>query len=170
MPRWKVRNLRKKNNPKNGFGVLEILIVIAFVSMAFSGVYQLFLSSTWTLQHGARKVEALYLAQEGIEVVRTLQKKSWTDSILTLTDGTAHYPVLSGNEWTLSLTDPGPINSLYTRTVVLNIAYRNADDDISDSGVEDPKTKKVTSRVTWVERGSNREVMLETYLTNYLNN
>ncbi len=78
--------------------------------------------------------------------------------------------MVSGDKWVLSTTDPGPIDNLYTRIVIVEAVSRDANDDIAAGGTEDPSTKKVTATVSWQDAGRSKEVVLTTYITNFLGN
>ena len=162
--------MTKKQTQPNGFGIVEIIVAIAVISLTFLSIYQLLLTSARLMNDDTRRIEALYLAQEGIEVVRLLRNQSWSSGIAPVIPETLYYPMLENNAWTLSRSDPGPQNGRFTRTIMLHTAYRDSNDTLSESGTEDPDTRKVTVTVTWQEREQARSVTLETYLANFLNN
>ncbi len=156
---------------EQGIGAVEMMVVVAIVGIAFAGLFQLFVLSTRPIHASARETEAVYLAEEAIEAVRILRNNGWAANIATLTNGATYYPTLSGGTWTLSSTNPGLINNLYTRTVVVRAVNRDSSDNITPSGgTLDPNTKKITATVTWSERASTKNIVVETYLTNFLNN
>lgn len=155
----------KKN--KKGFSLIDIIVALAIIGLVFIGIYQLFIISTQASYTRSKKMEAVQLAQETIEAVRTLRNNGWTDNMTTLAEDTEYYLVLSGDEWTLSVIPTSLINDLFDRTVLLESVYRDEDDNIADSGTLDPKTKKVVATVEWQERGQINSVVLETYLTNF---
>lgn len=152
---------------KQGFGVIEIIVVAGLVSIVFLGLIQLTVLSVRPIEKSVRQAEAVYLAEEAIEVIRTLRNESWANNIATITHGTIYYPTLSGNDWVLTTTNPGAVNGTYTRSLVIAAVYRDANDDIAAQGTLDPKTVKVTTTVTWNERSATRSTALETYLTNF---
>jgi len=160
-----------KQSASRGVGVVEIMVVVGIVSFAVVGLYEFLVLSTRPISEGVRKVEATYLAQEGLEAVRTLRNKSWDGSIVPLTVEATYYAVIAGSEWALTTTDPGPLDGLYTRTITLHKVFRDpANDNISPTGTEDPRTRRVTAVVSWKERGKSKQVMVETYLTDFLDN
>lgn len=163
---------RQDPRPVNsrGFGLVEIIVVAAIVGTAFVSLYELFVLSSRPISTSKNQTEAVYLMEEAIEAVRVLRNNSWTDNIATLENGTTYYPTVANDQWTLSTINPGPVNGLYTRTIVVNATLRDANDNISSSGTLDPNTKKLTATVTWPERGELRTVTVETYITNYLDN
>ena len=155
---------------KKGFGLIEILIVGAIIGIGFLAIISFLIFSRGVSFQITRNTEATSLAEEGMEVVRKLRDADtgWTANIATKTSGTNYYPVISSGNWTLSTSNPGLINNLYTRTVVFADVYRNNGD--IGSGTLDPDTKKLTVTVSWQEAGRSKQVVLTTYITNFLNN
>ena len=162
------RNDRK--NMKKGFGLIEIIVAIAIASMVFFSIYELIAAATRLISDNAKKTEAVFVAEEGLEAVLSIRNNGWSAGIAPLAAETAYYPTLEGSTWTLSATNPGPVQSVFTRTVTFHTVYRDANDDISANGTADLNTRRVTVRVTWNQRGQIRSVELETYLTNFLDN
>lgn len=159
---------RLKN--KQGFSVAEIMMVIVVFAIFSVSIYQALIFYHKSMKGAVNKVAAIYLAQEGIEAVRSLRNKSWDDNIFDLDEAIVYYPVLVGDEWTLSTTNPGPIDGAYIRTVELDEVFRNSSDDIDTAGAEDPNTKKIQVKIAWDEPAGNKEIKIETYLTNFLAN
>jgi len=166
------RIVKKKSYTQSqlGIGLVEIVVVIGIIALLFPAIFQLLSLSSKTIRAGTNKIEATYLAQEGIEATRTLRNKSWDSEIATLTNDTVYYPVISANRWTLSTINPGIIDGLYTVTVVLSEVFRDGNDDIAADGTSDPNTKKILAKTTWIERETAKEVAIETYITNFLQN
>jgi prepilin-type N-terminal cleavage/methylation domain-containing protein len=155
---------------KKGFGLIEILIVLGVIGIAFVALVAFLINSSGTIFRVTRNTEAVSLAEEAIEGVRSLRDESWTTNIATLVEGTTYYPVISGNKWTLTTTDPGVVNNLYTRIVVIEGVNRDVNDDIAVAGTDDPNTKQVTVTVNWSETQSSQNVTIDTYVTNFLDN
>lgn len=151
-----------------GVGLVEILIVLAVIGIGFLAIISFLIFSRGVTFQVGRNTEAVTLAEEGIEAVRSIRDEDWTTNIASLTSGTTYYPVISGDKWTLSTTDPGPISNLYTRTVVVEDVGRDGNDDIlSSGGTPDPNTKKVTATLSWTEATQSKQVVLTTYITNF---
>lgn len=153
-----------------GFGLIEILIVVGIMGIAFFGLVAFLINSSGIIFQVTRNTEAVALAEEGVEGVRSLRDESWTTRIATLTEGITYYPVISSSKWTLTTTDPGTVNNLYTRTVVIEGVNRDVNDDIAVAGTDDPNTKEVTVMVTWNEGQNVQDVTIVTYITNFLDN
>lgn len=156
---------------RQGIGIVEIMTAVALAAIFFTAIYQLVIFSLRATGKNVRGFEALYLAKEGVEAVRFAKNESWTLNIAPLANAATYYPVISGGEWTLSTVNPGPINGVYTRTVTLQEVRRDVNDDISAAGTVDSGTRKVTVKVTWTETGgAHAEKIIETYVTDFLNN
>ena len=152
---------------QKGFGLIEILIVGAVISIGFVGLVAFLVSSSGTTFKITRNTEAAALAEEGVEAVRSMRDESWS---LVSTAGT-YYPEISIDKWTLLTMDPGLVNGLYTRTVTIEDVNRDVTThNISPTGDPDANTKKVTVAVTWKENQKTEDVTIETYITNFLDN
>ncbi|MDP2720820.1 MAG: hypothetical protein Q8O75_02670 [bacterium] len=164
----KIHNLKKA---EKGIGLVEILIVIAVIAVGFLAIISFLIFSRGVTFQVARNTRATSLAEEDTEAIRAMRDESWSSNIATLTFGTTYYPVISGDKWTLTTTNPGLIDNLYTRTVVVENVGRDANGNIvASGGTNDPKTKKVTSTVSWTEDGRNKQVVLTTYIGDFLGN
>lgn len=166
----KVRTRAASLCQDRGVTTMEIIIAVAVVGLVFFSIYQFAIVSFASVQMSGRQDQAAYLAEEGMEAVRTLRNQSWSGAIAPLSTSTTYYPVLSGGTWTLTTTNPGPIDGLFNRTITLQQVLRDGSDNIASSGTLDPHTRKVVVTVSWGEKTGNKQVMLETYLTNFLDN
>lgn len=151
---------------QKGFGLIEILIVGVVIAIGFVGLVAFLINSSGITFQITRNTEAASLAEEGVEAVRSMRDESWS---LVSTAGT-YYPEIVVDKWTLTTTDPGLVNGLYTRTVAIDDVNRDVNDDIAPSGTLDPNTKRVTVTVTWSENQKTEDVTIETYITNFLEN
>ncbi len=150
-------------NTKAGFGLIEIIVVTAVVTVALFGFLQTSILSVQLLRREKENLEAVMLAQEGIEAIRSVRDESWTNNIAPLSNGASYYPVVQNSKWILATSSQGFINGKYTRYVVFEEVLRNAQDRIAPSGTPDPDTKKVTARVGW----DGKTTELVTYITNF---
>lgn len=159
-----------KTHKQKGIALVEILVVIAIIGVAILSLYELVVISRATTSNQLRRTQALALAQEGVEATRNLRDQGWSANIEPLSTGTDYYVTLSGSSWALTTTNPGPIDTLFTRTLVFENVNRDANSNISESGSSDPDTRKVTATVSWTERDKARTATLATYITNFLDN
>ncbi len=159
-----------KTRSVQGIGLIEIVVAVAIISVSFLGFYQLLIMATRPIEQNVRAAQAAYLAQEGIEAVRTLRNVSWAENIATLTDEASYFAAVVNGNWSLATSDPGSIDGTYTRTITVHKVFRDSDDNISDTGTLDDKTKKVDVAVSWNEHGQSESVTLATYITDFLSN
>jgi len=160
--------VKKINQGQRGISLIEVMVVIAIIVITFWTFLELIKLNLIIQEQSQRKIEAANLAAEAIEVVRSVRDENW-DNLASLSTGVQYYPVISGNKWILSSVDPGSINGLYNRWIILEEVYRDANDDISSSGTADANTKKITAYIQWVSRGGTKQINLVSYLTNWPN-
>jgi len=69
------------NNPKNqkGFTLAELLITIFVFTVGILGIYLVVQNSYATLNYAKNRLIAIYLAQEGIEIVRNIRDTNWLE-------------------------------------------------------------------------------------------
>lgn len=164
--------MRSKTN--NGIGLVEVIVGTAIISVSLVSIvtaFNLYVRAGLTT---TEKIQATYLAEEGLEVIRSLRDSGWTDGPFSALDaGTPYYLVFSSGAWEATTT---PMTNLgtFTRTVSIEEVYRrNTDDDIveqssPDAKTLDPNTKKVTATVVWENAPGSSPVSysLATYVTN----
>lgn len=152
---------------ERGFGIIEILVAVAVISVALFTIQQVsFLYLKQNIEN-KKSLKASYYAEEALEAVRSVRDQGWTANIASLTMGADYYPIISSNKWTLSATNPGVIENIYTRQVVIDNVSRDSNDNIvSSGGTNDPNTKKATATILW----EGKSTILTTYLTNLYNN
>lgn len=148
---------------RSGFGLIEIVVVTAVVTTALFAFSQAGILAVRLLRAEKENLEAVLLAQEGMEATRSLRDESWANNIATLANGTTYYPIVENGKWKFSFVSPGILNGKYTRAVIFDEVRRDAQDRIAVSGTVDSDTRKVTARVTW---GSKQKELI-TYVTNF---
>ncbi|MBI2098574.1 MAG: hypothetical protein HYT49_02855 [Candidatus Wildermuthbacteria bacterium] len=92
----------KKVQSENGFTILEIIAATFVVVLVVGGVYSLVVFNLRVSGDVARNLEAAYLAQEGIEVVRNLRDTNFLAIRYALCD-----PFQNPNAWKGVIDDPG---------------------------------------------------------------
>lgn len=160
--------MKKKLQQQKGFGLIEIIVSLTIIIIVFVSFLELAKYTLKIQKYNQTRIEAINLAAETIEAVRSNRNENW-DNFAALVTGIEYYPVILENKWTLTTIDPGLINQTYSRWVILETVYRDANDDISASGLEDNQTRKITAVVEWIDRGETKQTILTTYLTNWAN-
>lgn len=141
--------------------IIATSIVLVFL-VALVGAYSLYLTISLS---NIRKVEATFLAEEGVEAVRSIRDQSW-DQITALLTGVDYWLVWTGSGFEATTTS-GYIDGIYDRRAVFDEVQRNSSSDIVLSGgTADPDTRKVTVTVSWREKNATTTKVISTYLTN----
>jgi type II secretory pathway pseudopilin PulG len=151
---------------QRGLGIVEIVVVVAMILFAFTAILQLFRLQISGERAKREQLVAHALLAEAIEATRSVRDDDWAN-LSSLTLDADYYPEIFGGAWTLSSSDPGPIDG-YSRWVVLSSVMRDTNDDIvSSGGVVDPDTLNITAYIEWQGSGSTKTESLTTYLTNW---
>ena len=152
---------------KKGFTIVEIIIVIAVIVAALVAILGFFAFEARVAERGRMSLEAISFAEEAIEAVRNFRDNTtWTSNgIGVLTTGIDYHPASSSTGWNI-ISGSETINE-FTRKIIFNKVYRDANDNISDSGTEDSNTRKVIVTVSWADRQGSVNESLITYITNW---
>lgn len=154
-------------NKENGFGIVEMIVVIAILATTFLGIMQILFLQQRAQILAEQDSSAYIVARETMEAVRSIRDSNWTN-ISTLNYSTPYYPQINAsNQWEFVATNPGPVG-IYTRWVEFEEVFRDVNDDIATSGTSDADTRKVNVFVQWAQPGGDtRIVTLEAFLTNW---
>ena len=147
-------------NKESGFELVEVVLASAVLSLSLLAVIAIGGRSIIVSRKALETYTASTLLEEGAEAVRTVRDGGWIN-ISGLTGGTTYYPVFNTgtNSWTLSTSPSDGTVGIYTRSVVMSAVNRNASDDISDTGSDDPGTKLFTETISWDDEGPRSETL-----------
>ncbi len=151
-----------------GFGLLEVIVAVGiWVILASAGV----MMTTGSLRINTQSTDndqAVFLASEGLDAVRTIKKIGWTSPFLAT-------PCVAGcGVATVSATwgfaGSSDLIGKYTRQLFVTPVNRDGSGNIvTTGGTVDPDTYKVESKVTWQRTPAiTGTVSLVSYLTNYV--
>jgi len=149
-----------------GFSLVELLVgasIFSIFTIAIVVVFQSFLTHSFD---SVEKVQASFLAEEGIEAMKSIRDRDWDDEILALSTNTNYYLAYENNMWSATTVPRDLIDGTFERLVVLEEVYRDGNDDIDVSGTDDPNTRKVIITVAWFAGSATTTQTLETYITN----
>jgi type II secretory pathway pseudopilin PulG len=157
------------NNQKltKGMSVIEILVAIFVLLVAFSGIAGLLAFSLQVSNLNKETIYANFLAQETLDATRNFRDgTSWaTNGLGILTVGNPYHPAKTVDnppKWSMVLGEE--IIGNFTRKVVLENVNRDSNDNIvATDGTLDPLTKKAKVTVSW----KNKKVEITTYFTNW---
>lgn len=113
---------------ERGFSLIEVLLALTIVTLTATALVYLTLDSMTSIRASYERVQATYLAQEGIEVIKMFADEDM-DQVTTGVHGLA----FTGGVW--SLSSSSDTTDGYTRQVT-----------ITDVATD---TKQVVSNVTW---------------------
>jgi len=155
---------------ENGFSLVEVIIVISiFLAVLIPFVSLLNLISRSALANTA-KVQAAFLEEEGLEIVRILRDSGWNANIASQTPGAYLFFTFDGTRWATT-TSNIYIDGFFERKALVSQVYRDNNQNIvSNGGSLDSNTKKITVFVSWTDRGATTTKSLSTYFTNIFNN
>lgn len=152
-----------------GIGLVEIVIAVGIFAAAGFALMALVQYSAAVMDNNLRRIQAAFLAEEGIEAVRHLRDQAWTN-IGNSSPVTPYYLVFTPGapaSWALTPVAPPAISGTFTRQITLPEVQRSGTDDIvASGGVVDPNTLLVRVTVSWRDRSEAKSLQLETYLTN----
>jgi prepilin-type N-terminal cleavage/methylation domain-containing protein len=107
-----------------GFTLVEIVVATVVLSLVAVGFFATFLSARYLVERSKRRLKAMEIARERIEVMRREVRADWWYS------GNASDPLLPNGTWTgwnsamhtgysvRYKVDPGPVNTEYRKVTV----------------------------------------------------
>ena len=150
---------------ERGAGLLEVVIGAAIIAVVLLGTVAAFQAFVRSGLATTAKLQASFLAEEGVEAMRSIRDRSWSE-FAGLSGSTYH--LVFSSEWDATTTTQ-TIDGVFARTVAVGDVYRRvSDSDIVastslDAKSLDPNTKRVEVEVIW---GDTSTVESVTYLTN----
>ncbi len=148
---------------KKGQSLIEILVVIAIMSIVLPAIISGFVVSREGRVQQQRRLRAAEIMKETQEIVRIIRENGWSNIAI---DNTYH-PVVSGNSWTL-VAGSDIIDGM-TREIIVTSVYRENGKIVTSGGSLDPSTKAITVRIAWNQPFPSA-VQSDFYLTRYLEN
>lgn len=83
-----------------GQSLIEILVALAIFILVISTVFSIVASSFLSIRQAQERLQAVFLAQEGLEAVRSIRDNDWA----SLTNG-SHGLTITDNHWVLNGTE-----------------------------------------------------------------
>lgn len=160
----------------SGFTILEVLIALFIISVAFSAAVHLLVTNSNSANIIKNAYIASGLAQEGVEVVRNLRDGDWFAGrpfgALGNPGGTAMadgaYRIQWNSQSLLSGLDPylkkESSSGIYSYDTGTDTLFkRQIQLSTANPGIE----KKIVVTVSWFERGASRSLNAEEHLYNW---
>jgi prepilin-type N-terminal cleavage/methylation domain-containing protein len=153
-----------------GFGLIEIIISIALVTIFLLTFTTLTLEAIKISQTNTKELKATMCLQELIEIAKDLEQSNWEEiTNSNCYDPNVCHPEIQDNKWILV---PGEENlDGYQRSLSIEPVYRDQlsfpNIIVSNNGVLDPDTKKIVTKISWDDGFNPRSLILETYVYNF---
>jgi hypothetical protein len=164
------KNLKlKTKNLSGGFGIVEIIVGAAILSVALGGLVAAMRIAVRASYDNLGKTQANFLLTEGVEAVRALRDASWSANIAGLADSSIYYLYFNGTKWATTSAEQVIDGAFYRKFSVYNV-YRDGSDNIAASGAADSGTRKAVVSVAWRAGKSTTTVQATTYITNLFSN
>lgn len=120
--RLKVRVLLERNNPKDGFTFIEVLVSLALVTVVFVALAQLFALSIMQNLRSHEMSNAIFLAQQQIDYLRTLT----SDELITF----PNTQIGESNDELIDINQDGTIDFRRLTMIQPSAAVANAGFDV----------------------------------------
>lgn len=186
-----------KNRYKKGFGLMEVLISAVIIIIILSALVTIGRMALSNSEYLAERAQAIYLAQEGLEMTRQIRDTNWidgnsdtkwntlyssTNTCVPTADNPCNYSItyvpdvadLTLGRIQLTSAAPGfktiPINSVNFKQQIriASITGFSQSQLLPSPGTDlKPYAIKVTSTVTWNFSGQNKSVNVSEFLTNW---
>jgi prepilin-type N-terminal cleavage/methylation domain-containing protein len=176
----------KKSEVRSGFTLIEVLIASTIIAFAAGSVMVIGRSAIRAYDVGFERTQAYLLAQEGLEIVRSIrdnqsldnQSNNWVNILPNPSLTTVYRPVWNAatGRWQLQLGNesiqPNSLTNLrFTRSIKFNSpptlpALIGPDGTALDQGIEN-NVRRVTIEVTWDQSGTPASVTSSSLLTNW---
>ncbi len=160
----------KKNK---GSLLIEVLIAAAIISTSVLASLGVFGTMARLQYRNTARIQASFLADEGIEAVKTLRNASWNTYVKNLTIGSKYYLYWNNHSWNVNASST-LIDGQFLRYFKLSNVYRDASFNIVESTTAgatiDTDMRSITMYVEWVDEAGTSSKSIETYLYNLFAN
>jgi type II secretory pathway pseudopilin PulG len=142
-----------KNQITNRLGnsIIEIIAAVGVFALVSSAITTLILSSFTSLNNSVDNLQASFLAKEGIEASKAIQRRAWNEKTAS---NTAIHPVLDG--WEYGDNEETEQIGNFTRLITFQPIFRDANHKITASSTDgaylDPASFNTTVTVSWTAR------------------
>lgn len=164
----------RAHKDKKGMGLVEVVIASAIVMASLVSIMGVYNSMATLSLRNTDTIQATFLAEEGVEIVRILRDKGWAN-IASTTNGVPYSFYWNNASSTWVSTSTIIESDIFERQVVYSAVYRDANFDIiptlgGPSGTLDTNSKKVTVTVSWPSQTGTSTKSLDSYVFNTFNN
>lgn len=149
--------------------MLELVVGVSIISITLFGITASVQLAMKAAQQNTKSIKANFLAEEGLEAVKTMRDNGWAANIAPLAAGTDYYLLYNGVKWATTTINIF-VDGKFERRLRITSVYRDANGNIASSGSADNGTKKITIYVAWPARGGTTTAQMSAYITNIFKN
>lgn len=160
--------MTKNFKKKNGFGLIEVVIGIAIISISLFVIMSAARGAIDLNRRTISDIKSKFILDEGSEVLRFMRDNAW-NNIGGLSTSTTYYLATTTSGW-IATTTPRMIDDTFLRSFKVGDVFRGAGDKISESGTYDSGTKKITISVAFKDRFSTTTKQTVLYLSDIFSN
>ncbi len=162
-----------KQKKEKGMSLVEVIIASAIVLSALISIMGVYSAMATLSLRNTDSIQATFLAEEGVEIVRILRDKSWSNIASTTNYATySFYWNNASSTWvsttTIIKTD------MFQRTAVYSPVYRDTNFNITTSSSSpatlDPNSRKISITISWPSSNGTSTKVLDSYMFNTFNN
>lgn len=162
--------MRRNRRSSHGFALVELLIGISIMVVSILSLIAVYSALSTAAYENTAKLQAVMLADEGVEAIKTIRDFGWASRIQTLSTTTTYRLYWSNSQW-VATTAPVMIDSTFDRTFTLSDVQRDGVFNIvSSGGTYDAASKKARVTVSWNAKGATTSKAIDFYLFNVYNN
>lgn len=161
---------------KKGFTIIESMVVASIIAVALLGITSLMIQSMQAADINRKRVIASMLAQEGIELMRSLRDENyinlgldlWHDGLIDNPDNDYAVDFFRTPNFAINNINSAPLylrpDGYYTHAVTAEHTpfYRFITVE-KFPNVANPDYIRIVSQVRWTERGRTHDYFAETY-------
>lgn len=159
-------NLYKKNK---GSLLIEALVATSIIATSVIASVGIFGTMANLAYRNTAKIQASFLADEGIEAIKTLRNASWDTNIDGLNIGQKYYLYWNNHSWNINATTT-LIDGTFVRYFTLGNVWRDSNFNIVASttggATVDSDMRDISMKVEWVDGSSTSTKSIQTYLYN----
>jgi len=156
--------MRNFNRQQAGITLIEVVIAIAVIASIVIAVGYAVTAYVEARSHLLIDTKAMYLAEEGYEIVRSLRDDDW-NTIDSLVNNTVYYLDITAATIAVGTTAE-VIDTDFVRSFIVEPVYRNASDDIVDATTPGATIDPGTRRLIMSVASPNGTTTVQAILTN----
>lgn len=164
------QSIKGKVGKEKGMGLVEVLIASSIMAASLISIMGVYNALSKLSLRNTDSIQATYLAEEGLEIVRVLRDKGWANIASTTASTTYSFFWNNASSTWMATTSPEEID-IFDRSVIFESVRRNANFSIVQGGMGtvDPNSRKVTVTVSWLTVSGTSTKVLEGYVFNTFN-